>query len=245
MTTSGVRTTALPPAHGRGRWPRRVLAIASPSGLTNEAPAALLGLGLEVLTYPDGAMGLIGAATESPSAVVAPTDMTGVDVLRFVDAISTWRNVPVIVGLTRSIDSQDIGFAALGRGARALIALPFTGAQLSSALHGLGFSAEDSALPLALGPIVLDPRAHRLTVGGDAVHLTPKEFLLLEHLILEHPRVVSVGELTAHLDDGHSSTMSGIRVMVSRLRRKLDAAAAGRTGTLLETVRGLGYRMTG
>jgi two-component system OmpR family response regulator len=89
------------------------------------------------------------------------------------------------------------------------------------------------------GRVVLDTRLARVTLDGAAVKLTSHEFRVLSYLMHHRDRVVSQTELTEHIYaqafDRESNT---VEVFVARLRRKLGAA-------FIETVRGLGYRVSG
>jgi two-component system OmpR family response regulator len=84
---------------------------------------------------------------------------------------------------------------------------------------------------------LLDVRAARVTVSGTPVRLTSHEFRVLSYLMHHRGRVVSQGELSEHIYahdlDRDSNT---VEVFVARLRRKLGPS-------LIETVRGLGYRI--
>ena len=90
---------------------------------------------------------------------------------------------------------------------------------------------------LRCGTVELDPRLARVTVAGAPVKLTSHEFRVLSYLMHHRGRVVSQAELTDHIYaqdfDRDSNT---VEVFVARLRRKLGSS-------LIETVRGLGYRM--
>jgi len=90
---------------------------------------------------------------------------------------------------------------------------------------------------LRCGEVVLDPRNARVTRGGATVKLTGHEFRVLSYLMHHRNRVVSQNELTEHIYaqsfDRDSNT---VEVFIARLRRKLGAS-------LIETVRGLGYRI--
>ncbi|HSP53406.1 MAG TPA: winged helix-turn-helix domain-containing protein, partial [Cryobacterium sp.] len=100
----------------------------------------------------------------------------------------------------------------------------------------------DPALTLTVGPVILDPQSFRVKVDGKFVALTPREFQLLKYLMHESPRVVTAEELTAGhgiYDDG---SVAGTRVALGRLRKKLQAASP-EAAAILETVRGLGYRV--
>jgi two-component system OmpR family response regulator len=91
---------------------------------------------------------------------------------------------------------------------------------------------------LRCGAILLDARGARVTVGGVPVKLTSHEFRVLSYLMHQRDRVVPQAELAEHIyardADRDSNT---VEVFIARLRRKLGAQA-------IETVRGLGYRMT-
>jgi two-component system OmpR family response regulator len=87
------------------------------------------------------------------------------------------------------------------------------------------------------GAVTLDPRLARVTRDGVHVRLTSHELRVLSYLMHHGTRVVSQGELTEHIYahdcDRDSNT---VEVFIARLRRKLGAS-------LIETVRGVGYRM--
>jgi two-component system OmpR family response regulator len=92
---------------------------------------------------------------------------------------------------------------------------------------------------IACGPVVLDARAARVTVDGNPVKLTSLEFRLLSFLMHHQERVVSRTELTEHLyDQDFDRDSNTIEVFVGRLRKKLAV-------DLIETVRGMGYRLRG
>ena len=230
---------------GSVRWPIRVLLIGSDTNSGHESSANLLRQGIELHPYSEGVAALLGLSHDEPAAIIAPTDMRGVDILHFIDAVSAWANVPVIVGVAGDTESYEVAFHALEHGARALLALPFTAQGLADTLHQLGAYGPrlgDPALTLTVGPITLEPQSFRVKADGTFVALTPREFQLLKYLMNESPRVVTAEELTAGhgiYDDG---SVAGTRVALGRLRKKLHAASPAAAATL-ETVRGLGYRV--
>jgi two-component system OmpR family response regulator len=98
-------------------------------------------------------------------------------------------------------------------------------------------SGQVVAAELRCGSIALDPRAAKVSVGGNPVRLTSHEFRVLSYLMHHRDRVVPQAELIEHIYaenlDRDSNT---VEVFIARLRRKLGPSA-------IETVRGLGYRM--
>ena len=124
-----------------------------------------------------------------------------------------------------------------------MISLPADPDELASAIRRLGLTRTESAASLRYGSISLDSQAHEVRVSGRVVRLSPREFALLKYLLAEAPRVVPVAEIAAVI--GYGEQVDGsvrARKYVEKLRRKLGEAAT-RQPAVLETVRGLGYRL--
>ena len=227
------------------RWPYRVLAVDSPACRLNlTSPTDLLRHGVDLRPYADGATALVSLLAEDPALVLAPTDLVGVDFPRFVRAVVGSSEAPVIVGLTTDPESSVLAFQALELGARALLALPFAAEQLTSAIHQMGLRQTLNAAPLSYGPVALDRRARLVRVAGTPLALSPKEYLLVEYLLSEAPRVVSSAEIATVIDvDPGQRPPHTVRKYVQRLRDRLAAAGAGQL-CRIDTVRGLGYRLS-
>ncbi|GHD49054.1 DNA-binding response regulator [Mycetocola manganoxydans] len=227
------------------RWPLRVLVIDSATVITSDAPEALFSRGIDLMPYSEGTGALIGLLKDEPALVVAPTDMAEIDLVRFVTAVVTWTEIPVVVGLGSEPGAGERAFQALEAGARSILALPFNADQISMAVRQMGFTADSSTVSMRIGPLTLDPQAHRLTVDGNDVNVTPREFELLRYLMRNHPRVVTVEELTQAANIYEDSTDAATRVHLTRLRKKLDGVSIAGGPSVLENVRGLGYRLRG
>ena len=228
----------------RIRWPYRVVAVESPSGtFARSGYHDLLASGIDLRPYADGPSALLGLMAEDPAAVLAPTDLIGLDFRRFVQAIVAWSDIPVIIGLTNDEVSHQRAFEGLDAGARGLVGLPFEPDQLTSAIRHLGLTRIESAATLRYGSIELDAQAHQVRVSGKAVRLARREFALVEYLLAEAPRVVTAAEIAAVIgDDQHLVAPLHVRKYVQNLRRKLGETQPGQP-VFLETVRGLGYRL--
>jgi len=95
---------------------------------------------------------------------------------------------------------------------------------------------------LTLGGLVLDRLARRVSAGGREVELTPREFALLEYLLLRAEETVSRGELLEQVWQLQGDPSSNVvDAHVARLRHKLRAATAC---PAIRTVRGVGFRVT-
>jgi DNA-binding response OmpR family regulator len=90
---------------------------------------------------------------------------------------------------------------------------------------------------LTAAGVALDPATREVTVEGEVVELTPKEFALLEYLLSRAGAAVSKSELLEHVFDvGADGGPNLVEVYVGYLRRKLGRA-------VIVTVRGGGYRI--
>nr|WP_320013062.1 response regulator transcription factor [uncultured Desulfobulbus sp.] len=129
----------------------------------------------------------------------------------------------------------------LDAGADDYLHKPFSMAELLARIRALlRRSHEQVSSLLCLGNICLDTTSHEVSLEGEAVSLTPKEFSLLEFLLYNCNRAVSRFSMAEHVwgDAFDPFTMSNnIDVHIKNLRRKLGDQA----GERIVTVRGVGY----
>lgn len=225
------------------RWPCRVATVAS-AGISDPLDqGGLLRVGIDLHVYPDAPSTLLAIGAERPQVVLAPTDMAGIDVVDFTAVVTRAAGIPVLVGVLSTAGSQISAFHALEQGARGMTPLPFSARSLSTAVGQLGFLETADAGELRCGVLTLNAQSLRVTVEHTTVHLAPKEFAVLRHLMSESPRVVTVEEIAAANGDTLGEDTTRIRLAIMRTRKKLSEAAP-HLPVLIETVRGLGYRMS-
>ena len=188
--------------------------------------------------------GLKQAVDERPDLVVLDLglpDLDGRELLKMLRAVST---VPVIVATAR--DDDDSIVAALDAGADDYVLKPFQAGQLEARIRAVlrrAAGVTDAALaPVTIGDLTVDPRSRRVTLAGQVIELSPKEFDLLAHLAARAGTVVSKRELLSEVWQlPYGGSDKTVDVHLSWLRRKLGESAA--EPRLLQTVRGVGVRL--
>jgi DNA-binding response OmpR family regulator len=92
---------------------------------------------------------------------------------------------------------------------------------------------------LGLGPLEMDTAHRRATLCGEAMELGPREWSVLEYLLLQAPKPAAKDKLLQALTGWDKGiTPNAIEVYISRLRGKLEPA-----GLCLRSIRGFGYRI--
>lgn len=215
----------------------RVLIVEDEPALIEQLAQALGQAGYAVDTAADGERADFLVRTENYDAVLLDLGLPRVDGLTL---LRGWREaglaVPILVLTARASWHETVD--GIDSGADDYVAKPFRMEEVLARLRAL--IRRSSGQPhqlLRCGGVTLDPRLARVTRDGIPVKLTSHEFRVLSYLMHHRDRVVSQVELTEHIYaqafDRDSNT---VEVFVARLRRKLGAP-------IIETVRGLGYRL--
>jgi DNA-binding response OmpR family regulator len=151
------------------------------------------------------------------------------------------RTTPTLI-LTGRRAKQDI-VRGLDIGADDYLTKPFDLDELKARIRALvrRGGSQRSEPQVALGGVVLDRRRRQVNVDGQQLRMTPKEFALLEYLMMRVDEVVSRSELLEKVWDFHFDPGSNVvDVHVARLRAKLRLANAS---LRLDTVRGIGFTL--
>jgi DNA-binding response OmpR family regulator len=160
------------------------------------------------------------------------------------ELLRRWRQAgletPVLM-LTGHADLEDM-VGGLDCGADDYLTKPFRFPELSARLRSLlRRRGRTLVAQLVAGDVVMDRSARTVEVAGREVSLRPKEFAILEYLLTKVDQVVSKTELVEHVwDDSFDSLSNVVDVTLHRVRQKIDAGAAA---PLLETLKGVGYRL--
>jgi len=157
---------------------------------------------------------------------------SGLEVLH--DLRSRGDKLPVLILTARDTVADRVG--GLDAGADDYLVKPFALDELTARLRALLRRQGDRAVNLIQhGPLQLDPQAHSVSLEGQAVELSPREFALLQLLLEQRGKVLSKQRLEENLYAwGDEIESNAIEVYIHHLRRKLGA-------NLIRTVRGVGY----
>jgi len=197
----------------------------------------------KVSSATSGSDALALAKRERPALIVLDLmlpGMSGFDVLEQLRADPDTASIAVLM-LTARKDEPD-RIRGLELGADDYLTKPFSPQELvlrvGAILRRVSANAAGSD-QLRIGPIVIDRSAHRVTVEGHEVELTPTEFKLLLTLAERRGRVQARALLLETVWEAAPDIQTRtVDMHVQRLRTKLHPA-----GDLIETVRGFGYRL--
>lgn len=189
----------------------------------------------------DGPTGLLLASEPGYDAIVLDLNLPGRDGL---DVLRTLRSsrvaTPILIATSR--DETDDVVAGLDAGADDYIRKPFAMRELEARLRSVARrEAPPAPALLKVGNLTFDLATRRVTRGERDIDLTARELAFLEYFMRNAGRVLTRPMIETALWDRTSETTSNVvDVYVRRLRLKIDAEGEP---PLLQTVRGIGYRM--
>ena len=215
----------------------RILIVEDDKDLNRQLAEALLEQGYVVDRAHDGEEGHFLGDTEPYDAVILDIGLPEMD---GVTVLEKWRAdgraMPVLILTARDRWSDKV--AGIDAGADDYVTKPFHVEEVLARIRALIRRASGHASSeIACGPVRLDTKASKASVDGTTLKLTSHEYRLLSYLMHHMGEVVSRTELVEHMyDQDFDRDSNTIEVFVGRLRKKIGV-------DLIETVRGLGYRM--
>jgi len=169
-------------------------------------------------------------------------DRPGIELLRELRGDERTRGLPIILLTAKGAESDKV--AGLDAGADDYVVKPFSPRELVSRVRAVfrRRAPQHSGESLSYGMLTIDPARHEVLVEGKPVKMGLAEFKLLRYLVGHPERVFSRGQLLDSVWGDHVFIEERtVDVHVLRLRKAL--AAAGAQG-MVQTVRGLGYRLS-
>ena len=225
--------------------PGRVLVIEDEQDVAELIRYNLAKEGYEVRVVANGVDGLKQARESRPDMIlldIMVPQLNGWEVCRRLKQEPDTREVPVIM-VTGRVEEGDkvLGFEM---GADDYVTKPFSPRELLARIRAVirrGKSVESLGrkIHLKAGQLEIDRHRFEVTMKGQRVELTPKEFELLECLLRGAGRVLSRTEIKEYVwDFNFDAPTKVVDLYVHYLRRKLDDAGAP---GVIQTVRGIGY----
>jgi DNA-binding response OmpR family regulator len=171
--------------------------------------------------------------------LLLPGSRDGLELCREIRA----RGIPSKILMLTARDTVENKIEGLDAGADDYLVKPFSFRELLARLRALSRRTEvPEPAPLVYGDLAYDPESREVRRRGDVIRLTAREGALFELLLRRRGRVVSRSEIQARIwEDSFDLSTNIIDVYINALRRKLDSGDRER---LIQTVRGVGYRLT-
>lgn len=222
--------------------PARILVVDDEPQIRRFLDISLRAQGYRVREAVDGEQALALLASEGADLVVLDIGLPGMDGHAVLRAIRGWSQVPVVMLSVRSDESGKV--AALDAGANDYVTKPFGTQELMARIRMLlrqQTLAPDDAPVFDDGHLRIDLARREVTLDGELLTLSRKEYALLSLLLRHAGRVVTQPQLLreiwgpTHTEDAHY-----VRILVGKLRGKLgDDAVAPRW---IATEPGVGLR---
>ena len=205
--------------------PQKVLVVDDEPQITRVLRHSLTAHRYDVRTAADGLSALDTFRDWHPDLIITDLQMPEMDGLEFCREVRKTSTLPIIVLSVKGEERTKV--AALDAGADDYVTKPFgideLLARVRAALRRSPDTHEDSQSVLEDGDFRVDPSTREVTVNGDSVHLTPKEFDLLVFLFRNRNKVVTHRAiLTAVWGGNFTEQTEYLRVFVGQLRKKVE-----------------------
>ncbi len=223
---------------------RTVLVVEDEPKIREVVRDYLIDAGFSVTTAPDGPSALASARAIAPDLVVLDLGLPGLDGIDVARELHRHSQVPIIMLTARGAEVDRV--LGLELGADDYLVKPFSPRELVARVRAVlrrsaGPAPDDESRVVQVGDVTVDPSRRRVTVAGQPVDLTAREFDLLVHLARQPGRVFTRAQL---LDAIHGVAIESydraVDAHVKNIRRKLEPDPHRPRYVL--TVHGVGYR---
>lgn len=218
----------------------RILIVEDDPALRLGIRRALQAEGWQVDAVEDGEKALTATRIQKYDASVLDLGLPRLDGLSVLKAWRCKREDFSVLILTARDEVED-RVEGLNLGADDYLGKPFDSEELVARLRAIGRRRIGQTSPdLQLGGLRYTPSSHELRCNGIEVSLSAREAALIELLIASPEKVVTKSRIIASMSSWESEfSPNSVEIYVMRLRRKLSGS-----GVKIETVRGVGYRMS-
>jgi two-component system phosphate regulon response regulator PhoB len=224
---------------------KQILVVEDEKPIRDMIAFGLKRAGFEVLEAEDAATARGSIADRRPDLLLVDwmlPDQSGLDLTRAIRRDRDTQDLPVIMLTARAAEQDKV--SGLEVGADDYLTKPFSTRELVARIHAVlrRTSPAGEGGAIETGGLAMETLSHRVTANGDAVALGPTEYRLLK-FFMEHPeRVYTRGQLLDRVWGGAVYIEERtVDVHVRRLRKALEPSGLD---TLIQTVRGSGYRFS-
>lgn len=197
----------------------------------------------EVLVAENGRDGISQAVLSHPDLVILDLGLPDIDGKHVLQSIIGETRVPVLVLSVRSSETEKV--ACLNMGAQDYVVKPFSVNELLArvrrilAVTSAGLRAEPQHFEN--GALIVDEQERKVTIEGEVIALTRKEWAVLLHLVQSGGSLVTQTSLLEQIwGPTHVEDTQYLRNVIQKLRQKLNDNAA--QPRYIETEPGVGYR---
>ncbi len=220
----------------------RLLLVDDEPALVGVLQPALEATGHRVSVAIDGASALKAVGDIDPHIILLDLGLPDIDGKKVIRLIRQRSDAPIIVISARHQELEKI--AALDEGADDYVNKPFKIGELMARVRAAMRRVESLMDPpryVQTGILTIDLLGRRVTVGGDPVRLSPKEWSILNELAVSAGQVVTHKRLLAAGWGSELQDAQYLRVYIGLLREKLEAEPS--QPSLILTEPGIGYRL--
>ena len=216
----------------------RILVIEDEKRIADFVARGLEGAGFAVDSASDGAAGLEMTHATDYDLIILDLMLPDMDGLKLLEKIRNRQASPQVLILS-ALGAVDDRVKGLERGADDYLGKPFSFTELLARVRALLRRGQPTPERLEVGDLVLDCIRRKVTRGGEAIDLAPKEFSILEYLMRNSGQPVSRTAIVEHVwDVDYDGLTNIVDVYIRHLRGKVDDRWSKK---LIHTVRGTGY----
>jgi len=220
---------------------RKVLVVDDEPQLLRALQINLRAEGYDVTVAADGASALRAAAENPPQVVVLDLGLPDMEGTEVIHGLRGWTEVPIIVLSARHGSSDKV--EALDAGADDYVTKPFGLDELLARMRAVERRRVQDFAPGAVeaGALRIDLAASSVSRDGERVHLTPREWAVLQLLVENSGKLVTQQHLLRSVwGPAYTEETQYLRVYLAQLRRKLEQDPARPEHLVTEP--GMGYR---
>jgi len=196
-------------------------------------------LGYAADTAADGKIGCEKALEDEHDLIVLDLNLPGMDGIDILNKLRN-NNVSAKILILSARTSYEQRITGLDLGADDYLVKPFDFGELEARVRNLlRRNLSQSSAKLKVGSLTLDTTCRMITMNEKQIELSPKEYRILEYMVLNHGRAISAEELIGHVwEDEDTLFSNSIKVHISSLRKKLSLSCGQ---DMIRNIRGVGY----